>query len=188
MIKDHNITELKKACSQGKRLKYIFFWGHRPKSNGKVDKSCLSQWWPAKFNVDGVEYNSAEQWMMAEKARLFKDLKNYQRIIEAKSPNQAKKIGREVVGFDQEIWEKNRFDIVVKGNYYKFNQNEELKEYLVSTQKRILVEASPVDKIWGIGLSQDHPDVENPSKWKGINLLGFALMAAREKIINNDKL
>ena len=118
--------------------------------------------------------------MMAEKAKLFKDLVTYEKIINASNPSEAKALGREVAGFDESLWLSNRFDIVVRGNRLKFGQNPELKEYLLNTSDRILVEASPVDKICGVGLATDNPDIENPNLWRGLNLLDFALMEVRD--------
>ena len=127
--------------------------------------------------------------MMAEKARLFRDEENRQRAIAAKSPGEAKAIGRLVTNFNEAAWTKKRFDIVVVGNLHKFSQNEALKQYLLGTQSRVLVEASPVDKIWGIGLAADNPNCENPRMWQGPNLLGFALMEVRSRLqgLDDDK-
>ena len=100
----------------------------------------------------------------------------------AAPPGAAKAIGREVRNFDQQVWERHRFDIVVEGNLGKFGQHEALKEFLLGTSDRILVEASPVDRIWGIGLAADNADAENPNLWKGLNLLGFALMEVRNRL------
>ncbi|HAO6504162.1 TPA: NADAR family protein, partial [Listeria monocytogenes] len=169
---------------KGEKLKYIFFWGHQPAEDGKISKSCFSQWWICSFKVDGVEYNCAEQFMMAEKAKLFNDMEMREKILAAKHPKQAKDFGRLIRGFQEDIWLKNRFNIVMRANQAKFSQNEELKKFLMQTKKRILVEASPVDKIWGIGMAADNKNVENPLYWKGLNLLCFALMAVRDKLEN----
>ncbi|HAK1620539.1 TPA: NADAR family protein, partial [Listeria monocytogenes] len=169
---------------KGEKLKYIFFWGHQPAEDGKISKSCFSQWWICSFKVDGVEYNCAEQFMMAEKAKLFNDMEMREKILAAKHPKQAKDFGRLIRGFQEDIWLKNRFNIVIRANQAKFSQNEELKKFLMQTKKRILVEASPVDKIWGIGMAADNKNVENPLYWKGLNLLGFALMAVRDELEN----
>jgi ribA/ribD-fused uncharacterized protein len=91
-------------------------------------------------------------------------------------------LGQEVRGFDEEIWRHHRFGIVVKGNQAKFTQNETLKVFLLNTKARVLVEASPVDRVWGIGLAEDDPHATNPEKWRGLNLLGFALMKVRVRI------
>jgi ribA/ribD-fused uncharacterized protein len=162
--------------------KFLFFWGHEPSKDGTLSKSCLSQWWPASFTVDGIEYKTAEHWMMAKKAALFNDTEILEQILQADSPAEAKKLGREVRNYVDVVWLDNRFEIVKNGNYHKFGQNADLREFLLTTQNRILVEASPVDEIWGIGLAADHPDIYNPNEWPGINLLGFALMETRDEL------
>jgi len=162
--------------------KYIFFWGNQRSKYGSITRSCFSQWWESDFTVDGVTYKSAEHWMMSKKAALFGDKDAEQRIIDCTSPAEVKKIGREVKGYDDALWLANRFEIVKQGNFYKFSQDEALKTFLSGTGESILVEASPVDPIWGIGLAADNPDVNHPENWKGLNLLGFALMEARDLI------
>ena len=119
--------------------------------------------------------------MMAEKARLF-DGSATDAILTASNPGEAKKLGRQIRNFDQAIWEAHRFEIVVRGNLAKFSQHGSLKQYLLGTGDRVLVEASPRDRIWGIGLSASDPAAPNPYDWKGLNLLGFALMAVREQL------
>ncbi|HAA6726344.1 TPA_asm: DUF1768 domain-containing protein [Listeria monocytogenes] len=179
---DYTLEKIQHKYRKGEKLKYIFFWGHQPAEDGKISKSCFSQWWICSFKVDGVEYNCAEQFMMAEKAKLFNDMKMREKILAAKHPKQAKDFGRLISGFQEDIWLKNRFNIVMRANQAKFSQNEELKKFLMQTKNRILVEASPVDKIWGIGMAADNKNVENPLYWKGLNLLGFALMAVRDEL------
>jgi len=164
------------------RPKYIFFWGHRSRADGKITKACFSQWWPSTFTVGGEQYFSAEHWMMAEKARLFGDEEIRQKILKVSKPGAAKALGRQVKNFDHSLWNSSKFDIVVHGNVHKFSQNTELGNFLLGTGNRILVEASPVDPIWGIGLSADDINVSEPSQWKGENLLGFALMVARDAL------
>ncbi|HAO5826056.1 TPA: NADAR family protein [Listeria monocytogenes] len=181
---DFTLEKIQHKYRKGEKLKYIFFWGHQPAEDGKISKSCFSQWWICSFKVDGVEYNCAEQFMMAEKAKLFNDMEMREKILAAKHPKQAKDFGRLIRGFQEDIWLKNRFNIVMRANQAKFSQNEELKKFLMQTKKRILVEASPVDKIWGIGMAADNKNVENPLYWKGLNLLCFALMAVRDKLEN----
>ncbi|MFD2916484.1 NADAR family protein [Psychroserpens luteus] len=175
---------IKSIQNTGKPIKYLLFWGHQKSKDGSITKSCFSQWWEAYFKVDGILYKTAEHYMMAEKAKLFNDGEIFQKVIVSKSPAAAKKLGRQVKDFNQQLWEDQRFEIVKKANYFKFSQNPELKDFLLKTKKRILVEASPVDKIWGIGLASDHNDSEIPSKWKGLNLLGFALMEVRDELLN----
>ncbi|EAD0693564.1 NADAR family protein [Listeria monocytogenes] len=181
---DFTLEKIQHKYRKGEKLKYIFFWGHQPAEDGKISKSCFSQWWICSFKVDGVEYNCAEQFMMAEKAKLFNDMEMREKILAAKHPKQAKDFGRLIRGFQEDIWLKNRFNIVMLANQAKFSQNEELKKFLMQTKNRILVEASPVDKIWGIGMAADNKNVENPLYWKGLNLLGFALMAVRDELEN----
>ena len=164
------------------RVKYLFFWGHQPSKDGMITKSCLSQWWLANFTIGNVTYPSTEHWMMAEKARLFNDDAALVRILAAKSPAEAKKLGREIKGFVPEAWEEHKYDIVQTGNYHKFSQNWELQQFLLATNDRVLVEASPVDTIWGIGLAADSPDAQPPVRWEGPNLLGFALMEVRDQL------
>ena len=109
---------------------------------------------------------------------MFNDRDAERRILQAKHPGEAKQIGREITGFDEARWLSHRFDIVVKGGT-KFTQNVALGKFLLDTQDRVLVEASPVDRIWGIGLAADDVAAQNPCQWRGLNLLGFALMAVR---------
>ncbi|WP_277963929.1 NADAR family protein [Pseudomonas sp. RIT-To-2] len=166
----------------GERLKYLTFWGHTPRVAGEADRSCLSQWFPAAFELDGIHYATAEHYMMAEKARLFGDSAIVDRILKASTPALAKKLGREVKGYDDARWLASRFDIVVAANLHKFDQNPALKMLLLNTGDRVLVEASPVDAIWGIGLAADDPAAEDPARWQGLNLLGFALMQVRNRL------
>lgn len=177
----YSIDSLRESINQGNFPEYLFFWGHL-QSGGEMTKSCLSQWFPACFVVDSIQYQSAEHFMMAEKAKLFGDLDARQEIITAATPDQAKLLGRKVKGFVGEIWWQKRFDIVVKGNMEKFSQNEPLKNYLLSTGSTMLVEASPVDVIWGIGLAEGDDRAKSPTFWQGLNLLGFALMQTRDQI------
>ena len=178
----HDHKTLIAAIRLGYRPKYLFFWGHRPQPNGQIGKSCLSQWWAASFTVAGVDYHSAEHYMMAEKARLFDDDAMLQNILTAGSPGAAKAFGRQVRGFDEQVWQQHRFEIVVAGNLAKFGQNGDLRTYLLTTKNRVLVEASPRDRIWGIGLAESNPKAQNPEQWRGQNLLGFALMVVRAQL------
>ncbi len=164
-------------------MKYVFFWGHQ-KSGSQVTKSCFSQWYGSKFEEDGNEFITAEHYMMYHKAKLFGDTNACKRIVLASNPGGAKAIGREVLGFDQKLWDEKRVTIVVNANLAKFSQNPELKAFLLNTGSNVLVETSPVDKIWGIGLGQDNSASANPNTWKGLNLLGFALMEVRDQLTN----
>lgn len=166
---------------QGGIVKYLHFWGHTPKSDG-TDKSCLSQWFPASFTIDGDTYLTAEHYMMAQKARLFSDKVMLNKILACQHPAEAKKFGRQVNNFDPGKWDAHRFDYVVAGNVAKFGQNLALQTFLLNTQDRVLVEASPRDRIWGIGMGASNPNADHPERWRGHNLLGFALMVAREQL------
>lgn len=164
----------------GDPLEFLFFWGHRPNKSGNIGPSCFSQWWEQDFEVAGITYRTAEHWMMAEKARLFGDGAVLAQILATSSPAAAKNLGREVRHFDQPTWEAGRYGIVVAGNLHKFSQHAPLRNFLLQTGNRVLVEASPYDRIWGIGLAQSAPGIENPHAWEGLNLLGFALMEVRD--------
>lgn len=178
----YNLNWLISQYNDGVKLKYLYFWGHTPNRDGSIGKSCFSQWWEQAFEVNGNVYPTAEHWMMFKKAELFGDAIMQSKILQSKTPGEAKALGRKVQNFDQATWEANRTNIVVEGNQHKFEQHEELKVFLMNTKDRILVEASPVDNIWGIGLAQDATGIEDPNAWKGLNLLGFALMEVRENL------
>ncbi len=158
----------------------LLFYGH--KTTDEITEMCLSQWYPCEFEAEGTKYTSAEQYMMAEKARLFGDEEIRAQILKTSDPAICKKLGRKVRNFNQEKWNKNRENIARKGNFYKFSQNAKLREFLLSTGDKILVEASPRDRIWGIGMGKSNPDALDPAKWRGRNLLGFAIMSVRKKI------
>ncbi|MEV6558681.1 NADAR family protein [Nocardia sp. NPDC051756] len=177
-----SVGDLVRVTTAGEKVDYLLFWGHQPERSGRIGASCLSQWWPAPFVLDGLEFASAEHYMMWGKARLFGDTDNAERVLAAPTPKAAKALGREVRGFDGKVWSAHRYDVVVRGNVAKFGQHAELTEYLLGTGDRVLVEASPVDQIWGIGLAADDPRAEDPAQWPGLNLLGFALMAARAEL------
>ena len=176
------VDELVALVESGARPKYVFFWGHTPKVPGRTDQSCLSNWFPAKFTVDGVAYPTTEHYMMAEKARLFGDTSICAQILTANSPGAAKSLGRKVSGFDEMLWRESRMEIVIAGNEAKFAQNEGMGELLRGTGSKVLVEASPRDRIWGIGMGKDNEHAQNPAHWKGLNLLGFAIMEVRERL------
>ena len=161
---------------------FLMFWGHRPSLAGGVGRGCLSQWWPATFTVDGLAYHSAEHFMMAAKALLFGDAETADRIRQAPHPGAAKALGREVRGFDEQRWVDHRFDLVVVGNLAKFGQHQDLRDFLLGTGSKVLVEASPRDAIWGIGLASDDDRAASPEHWPGLNLLGFALMEVRHQL------
>ena len=173
---------LLEAMAQGESFEFLFFWGHRPGPGDAVTKSCLSQWYEAAFSSGGTEYRTAEHFMMARKAEIFGDLATRDAIMIASDPGKAKALGRKVTGFDESVWIENRWDIVVEANMLKFSQQSRLQQFLLSTQEKVLVEASPLDSIWGIGLAADALEAKDPAQWRGPNLLGFALMEVRSKL------
>lgn len=176
-----NVKDLRERYDQGEIFTYVYFWQAASFPN-KITQSCLSQWYACDFIVDDVIYHTSEQYMMAQKALLFDDHDIYEKIMQATRPNKYKSLGRMIRNFDQKLWDENKYDIVLKGNLAKFSQNEELKEYLLNTNDYILVEASPYDKIWGIGLKSQDERISNPHYWEGENLLGFILMDVRDKL------
>lgn len=178
----YDLQTLRKAYLAGERCKFLFFWGHTPPADGRINESCLSQWWMCRFTVDGVSYCCAEQYMMAQKARMFGDAMMLEAIMDASQPKQMKAFGRSVRDFDKARWDEACFALVREGNLAKFGQNGELRAYLASTKGSILVEASPRDRIWGIGMGRQNPGAQNPMEWRGRNLLGFALTQAREQL------
>lgn len=143
----YNLNDLKKACESGEKFKFLFFWGHTSAADGHINETCLSQWWSCHFQVEDVEYSCAEQYMMAEKARMFGDQEMLACIMGTSYPKEMKAYGRAVAGFDKDTWEKECYEIVKRGNKAKFSQN---------------------------------PDAQDPLKWRGTNLLGFALTEVRD--------
>ena len=152
----YNVNSLLQSNKAYSRDDFVFFWGHDDREFN-VGKSCLSQWYLCLFNVDNIYYNCAEQYMMAEKARIFGDEEAWQQIMASYDPMTIKKLGRKVRNFNAHVWKKNCQKIVMIGNLAKFSQIPGLKEYLLGTGDKILVEASPKDTIWGIGLAEDAP-------------------------------
>nr|WP_244255601.1 NADAR family protein [Micromonospora tulbaghiae] len=174
-----SVADLTAALDTGETFKYLRFWGHRPQRDGSVGAGCLSQWWPGPFTVDGRKFATAEHWMMWHKATLFGDHAVAERVLAAGHPHRAKALGRQVRDFDEATWVARRYEIVVAGSVAKFSQHEALRGFLLGTGDRVLVEASPTDRVWGIGLTADDPRAADPATWRGDNLLGFALLEAR---------
>jgi len=151
---------------------FTFFW-----------KSRLSQWQRAPFVLGGVTFTHAEQYMMYAKALLFGDQDAAARILAAETPRQQQAIGRTIQGFDETMWALFREGIVFAGNYARFSQNPDQKELLLATRWTTLVEASPHDPVWGIGLAADDPRALDRSQWLGLNLLGETLTRVREALL-----
>lgn len=182
MKKPYSLEHLIEQISAGLSPKYVFFWGHKSDAE-QINRSCLSQWYEAPFVLDGITYKTAEHYMMAQKAQLFNDEARFQQIINADDPSRAKALGRSVANFNEAVWSQACFEIVINANIGKFTQNAHLGDYLRATQNRVLVEASPVDRSWGIGLASDHEYAQIPSQWNGANYLGFALMEVRDFLL-----
>lgn len=182
----YNLDKLIQDFETGNPAEFLFFWGHRRRPDQKIGKQCLSQWFDAGFTFEEVEYRTAEHWMMAKKAQLFDDQNIFEKIIESNDPKEVKALGREIKNFGPQVWDDHKFQIVVDGNLHKFTQNAQLFKYLKATHNKYLLEASPYDVIWGIGVAEDNEEAHNPYAWSGQNLLGFALMEVRDKLENLD--
>jgi ribA/ribD-fused uncharacterized protein len=151
--------------------KHVFFY------NG-----IYSQWYRAPFSIDGIRFITCEQYMMYKKAMLFGDEDVANQILLTENPSEQKALGKLVKGFDRTIWDQNCFSIVYQGNLAKFTQNPELREELLATGDRVIVEASPYDFIWGIKMGEEDENLDSPSYWRGLNLLGFAIMTVRNQL------
>ncbi len=162
-------------------LPVLAFFGHTAYPD-RITETCLSQWYPCRFEEDGVVYNCAEQYMMAHKALTFGDRETLAQIMAAEDPKTCKALGRRVKPFDSAVWNREKYAVVVNGNLAKFGQNPELRAFLTGTGDAVLVEASPWDNVWGIRLGEKDPRVKNPAEWQGQNLLGFALMEVRDRL------
>lgn len=150
--------------------------------NPNEENGYLSNWYPAHFTVDGIEFSLMEQFMMYQKACRFHDASVAKEILSTNDVAEIKKLGREVHGYNENTWNGVRQIIVYEGLKAKFSQNAELKEKLVDTGDAILAECAVRDQIWGIGLSMRDPNRLDRSKWRGKNLLGYALMMVREQL------
>lgn len=164
--------------------KFTFFW---------QAPSPFSQFHPAKFSAKplfittpddeiGHTFLHCEQWMMFNKAKLFKDEKSAKMIMETTEPIQCKQLGRKVSNFDEQVWKKENERIVLEGNRLKFTQNPDLLDKLLKTEGTTLVEASPRDRLYGIGLSANNPKALDRKTWRGKNLLGEILTKLRNEL------
>ncbi|HJZ57679.1 MAG TPA: NADAR family protein [Gemmataceae bacterium] len=151
---------------------FTFFW-----------KSPLSQWHRSPFVIGGISFTHAEQFMMYAKALLFGDHDAAAQILKAQTPREQQAIGRTVRGFDEAVWVLFREGIVYNANYARFLQNPQQRELLLATRGTTLVEASPHDQVWGIGLAADDPRALDRAQWRGLNLLGEVLTRVREALL-----
>ena len=163
---------------RGETMEKLFFWGHT-EYGSKVTKACLSNFYPCEFIFNGKMFYFSEQCFMYQKAILFNDFEIAEQILNETDVRKIKALGRKVKNFNNELWDKHKEDFMFNACYAKFSQNNELKDFLLSTGNREIVETSPVDNIWGIGFSSDKA-MENVDKW-GQNLLGKVLMKVRER-------
>ena len=131
-----SLAELRERWDAGERFRFFLFYGHKPPESG-VDASCFSQWFSLAFDVEGTTYRTAEHWMMAEKARLFRDDEMLEQILASETPRDAKALGRKVSGFDPKTWDEHKFEIVRKGNHAKFSRHTELRDFLISTKENV---------------------------------------------------
>jgi ribA/ribD-fused uncharacterized protein len=156
--------------------RFTFFWS-----------GPFSQWHRSPFTLNGQVYVTAEQYMMAEKARLFGDEEILQRILAARDPREQKALGRRVREFDAELWNKFARDIVYRGNRAKFTTHRDLLTVLFDTEGTTIVEASPLDTIWGIGLAADNPAALDRASWQGSNWLGEVLTRLRDDLLKEHR-
>jgi len=180
----YTLEQILDAYHFGEQLDFLFFYG----ANGNeyhVDASCLSQHFVAPFRREFAQmkvFRTAEHYMMHEKALLFDDAEIAEKILSCEKPVQAKRLGRKLRNYNEKTWNKLKHSVVLNGNYLKFMQNPYLINFLLSTGDKILVEASPLDTIWGIGKSAHDKNIKDPTTWRGRNMLGFALMEVRDEL------
>ncbi|XP_041358894.1 N-glycosidase Npun_R5314-like [Gigantopelta aegis] len=172
-------TDSKKTSLAEAKTKYEYFW---------KEESPFSQWYPAKFKDGNQSYMCAEQYMMHRKAVLFRDQESAMKILHSQDPKVQKSLGRKVKNWDQELWDKSCRQTVKEASRLKFSQNPNLKKILFDTFPKTLVEASPVDTIWGIGYAADHPNAWDEATWRGQNLLGYVLTEVRNDMMEEEGL
>jgi ribA/ribD-fused uncharacterized protein len=179
----NNIVDLRREYDAGKAYSFCFFYGHYSRRAG-IGKECFSQWYKADFKDDtGITFVTCEQYMMYQKALMFEDAETAKAIMLHSDPKACKALGRTVRNFNSEAWNNVSYDIVKRGNYYKFRQNPNLFKVMQEETADIFVEASPYDNIWGIGMSEGSAGINDPRNWTGANKLGFALTEVRDRLI-----
>lgn len=170
------------AVRRGHHPTFLVFpdWG------GVPPLGWLSPWIPTPFVDRGLTFISAEHRMMHGKAELFGDRETAEKILRARLPMQARDLGRQVQGFTEATWQEQREAVIFEANLAKFSALPDLKSFLLSTGSAVLVQASPLDKVWGSGLDLADPMLPDPKRWPGMNLVGFSLMRVRERLNQND--
>ena len=153
---------------------HVYFWG-----------GIYSQWYKTPFVENNKTFPTAEHYMMYHKAITFEPLKA-DLVLETDNPRKVKEIGRSLKNFDKDVWDSISAGIVTQGNYLKFTQNNYILQQLLADNPKQIVEASPTDTIWGVGLAEDDPLILNKATWRGENRLGMCIMAARDKIIKEN--
>ena len=178
----YSLEWLMREANAGSDFDTLYFWGHS-NDTAMVNKSCFSQWSPHPFQSNRLIYPTAEHWMMSCKALFFGDRSINEQVLASGDPKIAKQLGRAVSNYSEVEWQRIRYQIVLNGNFQKFFQNETLKDFILSTENRLIVEASPNDTVWGIGLTEAQAQETDVTLWPGLNLLGFALMHVRDLIL-----
>lgn len=164
--------------------RYVFFWKNPFSQQYVSEFTCISV---VDEDLDIKTYNCVEQFLMSEKALLFEDKESFDKIMESKSPKVQKELGRNIRGFKNKKWNHMKVKISLAGNMAKFTQNPNLRQHLLNTGTKTIVEASPSDDIWGIGIGIQDPKIGQPKRWKGQNLLGKVLMETRKRILADIK-
>ncbi len=179
-----DVGALQAVWSPASPLPLLFFPDSGGNCEGEPGPASLSQWGPFPFEHQGQTFPTAEHWMMHGKAKLFGDLEMAETILKCRTSWQAKEFGRRVKGFIPSLWEEHASGIVEEGNYHKFRAHPRFAQWLVGTAPAVLAEASPTDEVWGIGLSESDRAAQDPRRWPGRNLLGFALMRVRDRLLS----
>lgn len=179
---DYSREGLIQRLNNGEQLEFLFFWSHHQHRTDVITRACLSQWYPSEFVLDGIRYSCAEQYMMAEKACMMKNGEILSKIMASSDPREMKTLGRSIPNFNTDKWKEIMQDVVLRANIAKFEQNPRLLHFLQWSGNRILVEASPSDAVWGIGLRASDERAQSPLTWQGTNYLGIALMKTRDKL------
>jgi ribA/ribD-fused uncharacterized protein len=166
----------------GDQLDLLRFFGFHPNKDGSCGVGCLHQEWVESFLVDGIAYPTMEHFHQAAKARLFGDTDARDAVLATPYASMAKQIGSRIRGFDEHEWRRQQYDVLVAGNHAKFSTLGAPGAFLASTGSKIIVYASPADRVLGLGLPPRHHAVGIPGEWRGPNLLGFALMEVRDRL------
>jgi ribA/ribD-fused uncharacterized protein len=176
----YDVAWLKRLCDGGIQPSFLFFSTRYDATTQANAHMVLSQWYPSPFQVMGQEYAHAAHWMMIQKAKFFGDRRALSDLLSGTDNLEIANRGRNIEGFEAEMWDKVKYDIVLQGNLHKFSQHKSLRAYISDTHPLVLTEANPNDPVWGIGMRENAPGANDPHCWNGLNLLGFALMEVRD--------